>query len=287
MLIFTITYATIAIPLKSFSSMHNRRIGFISLLSIITIAITNFPLSYKSSYFLYEASSTTFSLYNDFMKATCINHVIDITILLLGAMLISPYLYYSPELSNVASKASRASRVHRIKEYSEYLFFCFCTILGGILLSASNDLLLFILSIELQSYSLYIIASTSLRIVPSVFKKDSQPSNITINTLSTTNEPSEAAGLKYYLLGALASSIILLGIGIIYATVGTTNFNSISIVLNGMLQPLGELPLVDMTTAAPLIEEVNELNQQGTLLSTITLFNTTYLGLLLILTGLI
>jgi NADH:ubiquinone oxidoreductase subunit 2 (subunit N) len=36
-------------------------------------------------------------------------------------------------------------------------------------------------------------------------------------------EPSEAAGLKYYLLGALSSAIVFMGLGLIYTTTGSTN----------------------------------------------------------------
>jgi NADH-ubiquinone oxidoreductase chain 2 len=60
------------------------------------------------------------------------------------------------------------------------------------------------LSIELQSFGLYILA-----------------------TLYRDYESATASGLKYFLLGALASCFILLGAGLIYSYTGLTNFESI------------------------------------------------------------
>ncbi len=60
------------------------------------------------------------------------------------------------------------------------------------------------LSIELQSFGLYILA-----------------------TLYRDYESATASGLKYFLLGALSSCFILLGAGLIYTFTGLTNFESI------------------------------------------------------------
>jgi NADH-ubiquinone oxidoreductase chain 2 len=60
------------------------------------------------------------------------------------------------------------------------------------------------LSIELQSFSLYVLS-----------------------TLYKNSELSTSAGLKYFLLGGLSSCLILFGAGLIYAYTGLTNFESI------------------------------------------------------------
>jgi len=60
------------------------------------------------------------------------------------------------------------------------------------------------LSIELQSFSLYVLS-----------------------TLYKNSEKSTSAGLKYFLLGALSSCLILFGAGLIYAYTGLTNLESI------------------------------------------------------------
>lgn len=76
--------------------------------------------------------------------------------------------------------------------------------LGALLLVSCSDLISMYLSIELQSFSLYVLS-----------------------TLYKDSELSTQAGLKYFLLGALSSCLILFGIGLIYAYTGLTNFESI------------------------------------------------------------
>jgi NADH-ubiquinone oxidoreductase chain 2 len=59
------------------------------------------------------------------------------------------------------------------------------------------------LSIELQSFGLYILA-----------------------TIYKDSKYATSAGLKYFLLGSLSSCLILLGSGLIYSFTGLTNFES-------------------------------------------------------------
>jgi|TARA_B100000768_G_C11263351_1_gene369853 NADH-quinone oxidoreductase subunit N len=79
------------------------------------------------------------------------------------------------------------------------------SLLGMLLLVSSGDFLMFYLAIELLSLSFYVLAGV---------KKHSQHST--------------EAALKYFLLGALASGLLLFGIGLIYAYTGTTNFSGVS-----------------------------------------------------------
>lgn len=72
------------------------------------------------------------------------------------------------------------------------------------MLISSADLVSMYLSIELQSFAVYILA-----------------------TLYRDSEAATSAGLKYFLLGGLSSCFILLGSGLIYAFTGLTNFESI------------------------------------------------------------
>ena len=87
------------------------------------------------------------------------------------------------------------------KDYAMIIFF---NLFGALLLISSFDLVSLYLSIELQSFALYILAT---------FYKESR-----IVT---------AAGLKYFLLGGLSSCFILLGSALIYAFSGLTKFDSI------------------------------------------------------------
>nr|YP_009693744.1 NADH dehydrogenase subunit 2 [Inonotus obliquus]BBN21270.1 NADH dehydrogenase subunit 2 [Inonotus obliquus] len=76
--------------------------------------------------------------------------------------------------------------------------------LGSSLLLSSSDLLSMYLSIELQSFGVYILA-----------------------TLFRDSRLATSAGLKYFLLGGLSSCLILLGSGLVYFYTGLTNLDSI------------------------------------------------------------
>ena len=88
----------------------------------------------------------------------------------------------------------------------EYNILFLFTILGMMIMISANDLMLLYLSIELQSLSLYVMVA---------LKRDSTRS-------------SEAA-LKYFILGSIASAIILYGSSMIYSVTGTTNYDIIEI----------------------------------------------------------
>ena len=91
----------------------------------------------------------------------------------------------------------------------EYPIIILSSTLGMVLMISSYDLMIFYLGLELQSLSLYILAS---------FKRN--------------NEKSTEAGLKYFVLSALASGLLLYGCSLIYGFTGSTNFEIISTNLN-------------------------------------------------------
>src|ERR1700678_423442 len=95
--------------------------------------------------------------------------------------------------------------VSSIESYStDYSIIVLFSILGSSLLISSFDLISLYLSIELQSFGLYVLS-----------------------TLYRDSESSTSAGLKYFLLGGLSSCLILLGSGLIYSYTGVTNFESL------------------------------------------------------------
>jgi NADH-quinone oxidoreductase subunit N len=77
--------------------------------------------------------------------------------------------------------------------------------LGMLVMLAANDLMMLYLGLELFSLSLYVVAA---------FDRD--------------NVRSAEAGLKYFVLGALASGLLLYGASLIYGFTGTTNFTRIA-----------------------------------------------------------
>jgi len=87
----------------------------------------------------------------------------------------------------------------------EYSVLILCSILGMLVMIGSYDLIVFYIGLELQSLSLYVLAA---------FNKNK------IN--------SSEAGLKYFVLSALSSGLLLYGCSLIYGFTGSTNFNIIS-----------------------------------------------------------
>ncbi len=92
----------------------------------------------------------------------------------------------------------------------EYPIIILASTLGMILMISSYDLIVFYLGLELQSLGLYILSS---------FRRD--------------DEKSTEAGLKYFVLSALASGLLLYGCSLIYGFTGSTNFEVISANLDG------------------------------------------------------
>ena len=90
-------------------------------------------------------------------------------------------------------------------ERFEYPVLILLATLGMLMMVAAADLISLYVGLELQSLALYVLAA---------FKRDS--------------ERSTEAGLKYFVLGALASGILLYGASLVYGFTGTTNFEAIA-----------------------------------------------------------
>ena len=87
-------------------------------------------------------------------------------------------------------------------EYPVLLLFA---TLGMLIMVSANDLMTLYVGLELLSLSLYVVAA---------FRRD--------------DERSAEAGLKYFVLGALASGLLLYGSSLVYGFSGTTNFDRIA-----------------------------------------------------------
>ena len=91
----------------------------------------------------------------------------------------------------------------------EYPIIVLLSILGMFFMVSANDLILFYLGLELQSLSLYILAS-----------------------IDRDNLRSTESGIKYFVLSALSSGLLLYGCSLLYGFTGSTNFELISSQLN-------------------------------------------------------
>jgi NADH-quinone oxidoreductase subunit N len=87
----------------------------------------------------------------------------------------------------------------------EYPIIILLSILGMFFMVSSNDIIVFYLGLELQSLSLYILAS-----------------------IDRDNLKSSESGIKYFILSALSSGLLLYGCSLLYGFTGSTNFDLIA-----------------------------------------------------------
>lgn len=98
-----------------------------------------------------------------------------------------------------------------LKRFSRYEFTLLLSLslLGMLCLIKSSSFLSFYLSIELQSLSFYMLAAMRSR-----------------------TESSSEAGLKYFILSAFSSAMLLLGMAVCYGAIGSQNFSDLTHALN-------------------------------------------------------
>jgi len=150
-------------------------------------------LSFNTFYI--QSIGSGIGLYSGLFQITQISVLIEVFFLFIGFLILIAWPIYKGIEKNTLNK-----------DYSLIVLF---TTLGSCLLISSSDLISMYLSIELQSFGLYVLS-----------------------TLYRDSESSTSAGLKYFLLGGLSSCLILLGCGIIYSLTGLTNFESIYTIIS-------------------------------------------------------
>jgi NADH-ubiquinone oxidoreductase chain 2 len=136
-------------------------------------------------------------IYSGLFHVTFISQLLEIFIYIIGATILIARPY-------VAYKKNSLILENNYKNTIEYSLIIIFSTLGASLLISSSNLISMYLSIELQSFAVYIL--------PTLYKDSELATN---------------AGLKYFLLGSLASCLILLGSGLIYTYTGLTNLESI------------------------------------------------------------
>lgn len=100
--------------------------------------------------------------------------------------------------------SSIATEQHQPKIFPEYPILILLSTIGMCLLISSNSLLILYMGLELMSLPLYIMTACN-----------------------RTDHISQEAGLKYFVLGALASCIYLYGASIVYGFSGSIDFSTI------------------------------------------------------------
>ncbi len=137
-----------------------------------------------------DFSNINKNLFNNSIKIDYLSSLMKLITLICGAMTLL-----------VSSNYLKVLKIFNI----EYPILILCSILGMMVMISSNDLIVFYIGLELQSLALYVLAS-----------------------YNRNNLKSSEAGLKYFVLSALSSGLLLYGCSLIYGFSGSTNFDTIS-----------------------------------------------------------
>ena len=187
----------VAIALPSINISPNLYLRISSLLLLYTGALT-------LNAFYIQSIGSGIGIYNGLFQITLFTQLFDIVIVLTGSVILIawPLINHKFIDNNFNEEGHNILSInnYRIK----YSIIVLISTLGSLLLISSSNLITLYLSLELQSFGVYILAS-----------------------LYRHSELAISAGLKYFLLGSLASCIILLGCGLIYSFTGLTNLDSI------------------------------------------------------------
>lgn len=212
--LFTLLMAIALYSDKITSTLFNR----ITIILLIYSGILSFNTIYPGMI------NQEIGIYGNLFHVTTLSQSFDLFILVLGAIILllneypfkifsllkktnfndnSNRLIIETDISNKRSNyiLNNLISLPTLPEYSLVVIF---TLLGGVFLLSSNDLVSMYLSIELQSFAVYILAS--------IYRE---------------SESATSAGLKYFLLGGLSSGFILLGSSLLYGFSGLTNFDNI------------------------------------------------------------
>jgi NADH-quinone oxidoreductase subunit N len=111
----------------------------------------------------------------------------------------------------------------RLRHHGEYYALVLLSALGATYMAAAQELLSAYIALELSSFSLYVLAS-----------------------FAKTEVRSNEGGLKYMLLGAFSSAILLYGLSLLYATAGTTQYDGIRQALAGELDGVRSTALLGL-----------------------------------------
>ena len=171
-------------------------------------------LTWNSLYYL-PLSQGGVGLYSGLFHVSTTTLAFQILVCVVGAILLAGW---GPTTSSLKLGNSKVGiersvsintnfvHVNTINEYSMIVLF---SVLGSVLLISSYNFLSMYMGIELQSFAAYILCS-----------------------LYRNSQSATFAGLKYFLLGSLASGIIVLGTAIIYAGTGITGFDDLATLIS-------------------------------------------------------
>lgn len=188
------------------------RVAIIILLSSSLLAYIGLDISFLEK---------GIGLYGGLFHATCTTQIFHLFIFILSAIILSLTAFYPRKVwirdysslykllfcNFIFYKTKIINKMGEQFRIIEYPLIILFIVTGSIFLVSTSDLVSIFLSIELQSYGLYLLS-----------------------TLYRNSELATSGGLTYFLLGGLSSCFILLGTSLLYANSGTTNLDSLYVI---------------------------------------------------------
>jgi NADH-ubiquinone oxidoreductase chain 2 len=199
-----------AVTLRRDLSILFNRVAIIILIYCLLEGIVSLSLTNKG-----------IGLHGGLLQITNITHIFHLFVFIISGFILQltsfyPRKFWSEKdstLKNFFLKdlvSYRTKIINKVGEHLkiiEYPLILLFIISGAIFLMSTNDLVSIFLSIELQSYGLYLLS-----------------------TIYRNSELATTGGLIYFLLGGLSSCFILLGTSLLYANSGTTNMDGLYII---------------------------------------------------------
>ncbi|CCA78103.1 NADH-ubiquinone oxidoreductase chain 2 (mitochondrion) [Serendipita indica DSM 11827] len=200
-----ISLLLISLILVSIVPLHKNTIFNLALSRIVSIILIFSSFLIMNIYYIDRIYSGVHIFYG-YISINSINQVFQFFLLLIGALISVP----GSVLQN--NKLIQTSNLifQNVHPYlNNYGLIILFNLIGACALITANDMLTLYIAIETQSFSLYLLS-----------------------TLKNDSIRSATAGLKYFLIGSLASIIILLGIALLYYASGLTNFENLALYFN-------------------------------------------------------
>src|ERR1700688_2617612 len=131
-----------------------------------------------------------------------------------GSFIVDDFARFLKILALIGSAATLVLSAEFLADPSrrifEYSILVLLSTLGMMVLISAGDLIMLYLGLELMSLALYVVAASN-----------------------RDNAKSTEAGLKYFVLGALSSGMLLYGASLIYGFAGTVSFAGVAAALHG------------------------------------------------------
>ena len=193
------------------------------LFSRVSIIILLYSTLFANNSLYITSINKGIGIYSGLFQTTSITQIYDIIIFLISAIILQltaffPRRVWSKKYSSLNKIFSynliyyrnkitnKMGEQFRIIEYPLIMLFI---ITGSVFLMSTSDLVSIFLSIELQSYGLYLLS-----------------------TLYRNSELATSGGLTYFLLGGLSSCFILLGTSLLYSNSGLTNLDGLYLIID-------------------------------------------------------